>query len=258
MMTESDHILFPIITEETLKIFMYEVEEYNIIRTPLLKIHPKYDVIRKLLSEVDRFPRDRVLSIFTSKNGVKVVLNYLMENSILDKYLYLFRHVACIGPFTMEYLLKYLLNKVNGFKPLSILIPHEHNSISLSKLLKDIDLSPILWASTYVNNNLRNTVSSLGGLIGYIYDISLEKDKLEELLYKFKSIYRKFFFVFMSVKALESIDSIRSILNTGIYGIFISDRVFKAADTDIFKRCYVYNGQSINGFYKFIQEVVKE
>ncbi len=249
--------MFPILTEETLKTFTREIEGYNIINIPLLKIHPKYNVIKKLLDETDSFPRDKMMSIFTSKNGVKVILDYLMENNILDKYIHLFRHVACIGPSTMEHLMKYLLNKVDDFKPLSILIPNEQNSIGLSRLLKNINLTPVLWASTYVDSDLKKTVSSLGGLTGCIYDISLEENKLEELLYKFRSIYKKFFFIFMSVKALESVDLIGNILKSRIYGIFISERVFKATDIKIFKKCYVYNGQSISGFYKFIQEVVK-
>jgi len=256
MISNSSYILIPILTEETMKKFASEMKGYNLICTPFLRILSNYKVIEESLGNAVKLPKDKILSVFTSKNGVKVFFSYLLKKNILSNYSYLFKHVACIGPSTMEYLLKRVSDELNGFRPLSLFVPDEHTSSGLSRLLMNLDLIPILWASSYVDIVLRDIVSSLGGSVANIYEVSLERDRLKEFLHMVRNMYKEFFFVFMSVRALESVGLIERILKHGVYGVFISKRVYKAADKSIFRKCFVYDGHDINGFYEFIRGVI--
>lgn len=250
-----EYILVPIVTMETLKRFLEELDGYNSINFPLLTILPNYYSIWKTLYRLRRFDGDDLLSIFTSKNGVNILLEYLGGRGLLESYSHIFNYVACIGPSTRDYFLENINRFIEGFEPIGLFVPEQHTSTALSHLVVSLGLRPILWASRYVDEGLRDTVLAMGGLISEVYDVCVDWVRLREsaeLLSKYKKIY----LVYMSVKALDATPFFPSIGCNDLYGVFISPRVYRYADTKFFKGCYVYEGDDIEGFYRFVRGVL--
>ena len=252
----SGYVLFPILTEETMRQFIRRMAGLNIISTPLLKILPRYSSLKKYLGLADTLSRDYVLSVFTSKNGVKVLLDYLRDNNIVEGYEYIFKRVACIGPSTKNYLLSQINHVIPSLRSCSIYVPDENTSEGLGRLVVNLGFVPMLWGSIYVDPRLEEVVRSLGGFSAGIYSLLLDKNMLVHTLNRIKVHSKEIFFVFMSVRSLDAIKLIRSVKLYRVYAIFISERVFRAADTSVFDGCFVYRGYDLDGFYDFVREVV--
>ena len=252
----SGYVLFPILTEETMRQFIRRMTGLNIISTPLLRILPRYNSLKKYLGLADTLSREGVLSVFTSKNGVKVLLDYLRDNNIVERYGYIFRRVACIGPSTKNYLLSQINHVIPSLESCSIYVPDENTSEGLGRLVVNLSFVPMLWGSIYVDPGLEEVVRSLGGFSAGIYSLLLDKNMLVHTLNRIEDHSQKIFFVFMSVRSLDAIEIIKISKFYRAYAIFISKRVFDAANVSVFDGCFVYRGWDLDGFYDFVREVV--
>ncbi len=254
MVGRSDYIVVPVATQETINVIYRELRDYNIINIPLLVIEPLYNVLDEVVDALSDTPRDMV-SVFTSKNGVDVLLGYLAETGRLDMVRWLFRRVACIGPSTLKHLRMRLNNYCPGFAPVETYIPEVHTSRMLARLLAFIPYRPVLWASRYVDSGLASLVSSRGGVAASIYSIRLDLDNAESVS-KLIDRYSLVFLIFMSMKSLEFLRIFRGRAGQRLVGIFISPRVYRCMDSSKLDGVHVYDGGDINGFYRFVRGVL--
>jgi hypothetical protein len=248
-------ILVPVVSRETLSRLKVVLDGYEIIDKPLLLIDPDYIEIENALDNIAELEDHRIVSIFTSKNSVKVLLSYLYENGRLEDYKFIFQNVICIGPSTLKFFRREMDNYYSDFRPVVELIPARHNTGELIKLMDNIDGMPILWASKYVDDALREYVVGRGGLVTGLYEIILDRESLLDVIEWLRE-YDKIYFIFMSVKSLEAIRYLNDLVNLDMHGIFISERVYNAAEWKPFRVNYVYRRGNIEDFYLFIRGVV--
>jgi len=254
MVGRSDYIVVPVATHETIKVICRELRGYKIMNIPLLIIEPLYNVLDEVVEALSDTPTD-IVSVFTSKNGVDVLLGYLAETGRLDMVGWLLRRVACIGPSTLKHLRVRLDNYYPGFAPVETYIPEVHTSRMLARLLASLPYRPVLWASRYVDSGLASLVSSRGGVVASIYGIRLDLDNAESV-FKLIDRYRLVFLIFMSMKSLDFLRIFRGRAGQRSVGIFISPRVYRCVDPSKLGEVHVYDGGDINGFYRFVRGVL--
>ena len=258
MNSKGNRVLIPIVSRATLENIKNNIRDVEIFDEPLIEIKPDYKGLQRSLDEIVSYldKEDELALIFTSKNAVEILVRYLRDNGILDKFIRMFHKVICIGPYTLDTLIALLKDYSSSLCGGCYLVPKIHNSTGVIRLIQWFDWRPILFCSRYVDRRLKETVLQRGGIVVELYDLIIDVEAMDKMVSQI-SEYQAAYIVFMSLQSLKAIRYLQPLRDkVELYGIFLSRRIYENADSTVFKGVSVFDGREVDKFYRFIENVV--
>ena len=250
-------VILPIASKTTLEgiIKRLSIQGIDVVDKPLLRINPIHPRIEDVLS-ILRDYRGGIVSVFTSKNAVKILVDYLKYRSLEMTLNRLINRSICIGPSTSRFLKRYVGGLGIHVGELEIEYPRlNHNSLGLARLVEAEPSRPVLWSSINVSNILRRIIKDKGGIIGDIYRIIFDAESLGMILNHCGG--RPVYVIFMSRISVDGFKDAYRGYPGEIYGIFISSRIYDPGIARILDESYVYRGTSIDGFHNYVMEILR-
>lgn len=243
-------LVIPIATEGTLTRFKEKLGNYPIIDTPLIKAEVFEDRIIEMIKMIKSMRNpEEYIHIFTSKSSIAFLGPHVKADNA-----YIFRRCICIGKATAEALDRLLRNLSTDYE---VHIPSPNTSIGVLTLLKGMYGYPIYWSSFNPNWELVKHIIHRGGCVNVIYKVYLDEASAEGVTQLLRD-YERIYLIFPSAISLDYLRFIGRIEDREIIGIFLSNRIYLAADTHRLNKVYVYESSDIEEFYDFVRGVLNE